>query len=119
MSLLINLLGLLLIALIIWWFWLWRPKSAARASQGLIEIRVDQGVYTPARVEIPVGRPTRLRFLRLDPSPCAEWVLIDGLGLSAELPLNQPRDLVVKPDKAGRYGFSCQMRMYQGELIAR
>lgn len=119
MSLLINLTGLALIALIVWWFWLWRPKTLAHARQGVVEILVDQGVYTPARIEVPAGKPTRLRFVRKDPSPCAEQVLFDQLGLNLELPVNKPRELVVKPDQPGRYEFTCQMRMYRGELIAK
>ncbi len=119
MSLLINLAGVALIALIIWWFWLWQPKSLARVQQGVVEILVDQGVYSPARIEIPAGQATTLRFVRKDPSPCAEQVLIDQLGLSAELPMNKPRDVMVKPNQPGRYEFTCQMRMYRGELIAK
>ncbi len=115
----INLAGLALMALIVWWFWLWRPKQAARARQGVVDILVDQGVYTPARIEIPAGQATTLRFRRQDPSPCAEMVLIDDLKLSLELPLNKTRDLVVKPAKPGHYAFTCQMQMYRGELIAR
>ena len=119
MDLFVNLAGLALIALTVWWFWLWKPKAAAHAEQGVVEITVDQGVYTPARIEIPTGKPTTLRFLRKDPSPCAETVQIDGLGLNAELPVNKSRDLVVKPETPGSYEFTCQMRMYRGELIAR
>ena len=119
MPMLVNLLGLALIGLIVWWFWLWRPQAAAQAREGVVEITVADGVYAPARIEVPTGRPTILRFLRKDPSPCAEQVHISDLGLVLELPLNKTRDLVVKPDTPGRYEFTCQMRMYRGELIAR
>src|SRR5690606_28097330 len=108
MSLLINIAGVALIALIVWWFWLWRPKALAQVQRGVVEILVDQGVYSPARIEIPAGQPTTLRFVRKDPSPCAEQVLFDQLGLSTELPMNKPRDVVVKPNQPGRYEFSCQ-----------
>jgi len=119
MSSLINVAGVALIALIVWWFWLWRPKALAQVQQGVVEILVDQGVYSPARIEIPAGQTTTLRFVRKDPSPCAEQVLFDQLGLSTELPMNKPRDVVVKPNQPGRYEFTCQMRMYRGELIAK
>lgn len=119
MTVMINLAGLALIALIAWWFWLWKPKSAAHAQQGIVEVTVDDGIYTPARIEVSAGQPTILRFLRKDPSPCAEMVQFDELGLSAELPVNKKHDVVVKPAKPGRYEFTCQMRMYRGELIAR
>ncbi len=111
---LINLAGLILIGLIVWWFWRSRPPAT-----GATEILVENGVYTPARIETPVGKPVTLRFLRKDPSPCAERVLFDGLGVSAELPLGKPVTLTVTPDKPGEYEFTCQMRMYRGTLVAR
>jgi plastocyanin domain-containing protein len=116
---LINLAGLILIGLIVWWFWLSKPK--ARRSEGAqpIEIIVDNGVYTPARIEVPAGRPVTLRFLRNDPSPCAEKVLFDDLGVAADLAVGQPTEVTVTPDKPGEYAFTCQMRMYRGSLVAR
>lgn len=119
MSLLINLLGLGLMVLIVWWFWLWKPRSVAQAQQGVISIVVDQGVYDPAHIELNAGKTTLLRFIRKDPSPCAEMVLIDALGISVELPLDRPRDVAVTPVQPGHYAFTCQMQMYRGELIVK
>jgi plastocyanin domain-containing protein len=84
-----------------------------------IEIIVDNGVYTPARIEVPAGRPVTLCFLRKDPSPCAEKVLFDALGVSAELPLGKPVMMTVTPDKPGEYEFTCQMGMYRGKLVVK
>jgi len=40
----INLLGLMLIALIVWWFWLYKPnKTIVQGNEVLIEVR--DGVY--------------------------------------------------------------------------
>jgi len=86
---------------------------------GVVEVRVDQGVYTPARIEVPVGRPVSLRFLRLDPSPCAEEVIFHGLGLSATLPVGRTKDVTVTVPAPGEYEFTCQMQMYRGHLVAR
>ena len=135
MNLLVDGGGLLLIAGIAWWFWGSRRApvvvpvaghqaasaavpGAAQSGAGVVEILVADGVYTPAEIAVPVGRDTVLRFLRRDRSPCAEMVLIDGLGLSAQLPIDAPVDIRVHPEKAGRYEFTCQMRMYRGTLVA-
>lgn len=115
----INLAGLVLIGLIIWWFWLYRPKAARVAGSQPIEIVVADGVYTPARIEVPAGRPVTLRFLRKDPSPCAEKALFDSLGVSADLPVGKPLDVSVTPPQPGEYEFTCQMRMYRGMLVAK
>ncbi len=112
----VNLLGVLLIAGIAWWFWMYRAPDAAVATQGIIEIVVENGVYVPARVEVPAGQPTTLRFLRKDASPCAGTVLFSDLNISEDLPVNKSRDIVVNPPTAGIYPFTCQMQMYRGEL---
>ncbi len=118
MTLLVNLAGLALTVLIVWWFWMTKPQ-AQRMQSGVVEIVVAEGVYTPARIEVSAGRPVTLRFLRKDPSPCAEKVLLDDLGLSAELPLNERRDLTFTPKIPGEYEFTCEMRMYRGSLVVR
>lgn len=115
----INLGGLALIGLIVWWFWLSRPRARHVSGAGPIEIIVDNGVYTPARIEVPAGQPVMLRFVRKDASPCAEKVLFDDLDINADLPLGKPKDVTVTPPRPGEYEFTCQMRMYRGTLVVR
>lgn len=116
---LINIAGIGAIALVVWWFWLSRPKAVTAASAAPIEVQVENGVYTPAAILVPAGKPVTLRFLRKDPSPCAEQVRFDELGVSAELPVGKPLDVTVTPPVPGEYEFTCQMRMYRGILTAR
>jgi plastocyanin domain-containing protein len=115
----VDLAGLGLIGLIIWWFWLYRPQALRAAGSQPIEIIVADGVYTPARIEVPAGKPVTLRFLRQDSNPCAEKALFDDLGVSADLPIGKPLDVVVTPPRPGEYEFTCQMRMYRGVLVAK
>jgi len=117
-GLLVNIAGMLVIGLIVWWFWLSKPKTQ-RAASGVIDIIVDGGVYTPARIEVVAGQPVTLRFLRKDPSPCAEKVLFDDLGIAADLPIGQPVELTLTPKEAGEYAFTCQMQMYRGAVVVR
>lgn len=114
----VNIAGLVLIGLIVWWFWLSKPKTQ-RAASGVIDVLVEGGVYTPARIEVAASQPVTLRFLRRDPSPCAEKVLFDDLGIAADLPIGQPVELTVTPKEPGEYAFTCQMQMYRGMLVAR
>ena len=115
----VNVIGLALIGLIVWWFWLYRPKAERAAGTQPIEITVEDGVYTPARIEVAAGKPVTLRFIRKDPSPCAEKALFDSLSVSADLPIGKPMDVIVTPPQPGEYEFTCQMRMYRGMLVAR
>lgn len=115
----VNVGGLVVIGLIVWWFWLSQPKARRAVGPSPIEIVVDDGVYTPARIEVSVGKPVTLRFIRKDPSPCAEKVLFDDFGITHDLPVGKPYDISLTPDKPGEYEFTCQMRMYRGNLIVR
>ena len=114
----VNIVGLVFIGLIVWWFWFSKPKTQ-RATSNTIDIVVDGGVYTPARIEVAAGQPVTLRFLRKDPSPCAEKVLFDELGIAADLPIGQPVELTLTPKEAGEYAFTCQMQMYRGTLVVK
>ncbi len=113
-----NLVGVAVIGFIVWWFWLSTPKAQTVAGGLPVDILVDAGVYTPARIEVAAGKPVTLRFLRKDPSPCAEQVRFDDLGISAELPIGKPYTVTLTP-AAGEHEFTCQMRMYRGMLVAR
>jgi plastocyanin domain-containing protein len=115
----INLAGLALIGFIVWWFWLYQPAAGIKADEGPVEIRVKDGVYQPARIEVPVGQEIQLKFIREDASPCAATVIFHGLDISEDLPLNQPKVLTLRITKPGEYKFTCQMQMYQGVLIAQ
>lgn len=112
----INLLGLLLIALIIWWFWLYKPGKA-RAADGIVTITVEDGVYQPARIRLPAGEAATLRFLRKDASPCAGTVVFTELEISEELPVGKTKEVRLPPQQPGNYAFTCQMQMYRGELV--
>ncbi len=117
MLMLIDLAGLLLIALIVWWFWLAKPRMV-QAVNDAIDIRVADGVYTPSRIQVPVGKPVRLRFLRQDATPCAQRVIIARLERMVELELNKPREVTLTFPESGEYEFACEMHMYVGRFIA-
>lgn len=112
----INLLGLLLIALIVWWFWIYKPKAVS-ADTNTMTIIVDNGIYEPSRIQLPVGQPITLRFLRKDASPCAATVVFSDFDISEDLPLNKVKDIKLPALESGAYAFTCQMQMYRGELI--
>ena len=117
MMLWVNIAGVLLIALIVWWFWMYKGSAGSASVSGPVTITVVDGVYQPSHIQLPANTETRLLFLRKDPSPCASVVVFDQLDLSQELPLNEPVEVALKPLPPGRYSFACQMHMYQGELI--
>jgi plastocyanin domain-containing protein len=114
----INAAGAFLILAIIWWFWLAKPR-AKKAEGNVIDIVVDDGVYTPSRIEVPVNQLVVLKFLRKDPSPCAEKVIFSRLDKSYDLPIDEPVEVYISLPEPGEYEFTCQMQMYRGQLLAR
>jgi len=113
--LIINIAGLLLIALIVWWFWLYKPKQAELSSNDLV-IVVENGTYTPSRIKFSANESIILQFLRKDASPCAEIVLIPELKVSETLPINKIKKIQLPAMTPGEYEFHCQMQMYRGKI---
>lgn len=112
---LLNIVGLLLIGFIVWWFWLSKPK-AKQAKHNKIRIIVKDGVYNPARIEVQAGQPISLKFVRQDTSGCSEYLLIDKLGIHEKLPIDIPHEVKLGKLNPGKYEFTCQMKMYIGNL---
>ncbi|WP_206485107.1 cupredoxin domain-containing protein [Thalassotalea sp. G2M2-11] len=111
----INLFGFLLIALIIWWFWLYKPKQTTVNNHELL-IEVQNGVYSPSVIQVPANQPVTLKFLRKDESPCAETLLLPALEISKQLSLNTVTQVTLPSLSPGEYQFHCQMQMYRGVL---
>lgn len=115
--LLVNLAGVFLIGIIIWWFWLYKSEITSTKIERIVEIKVKNGIYQPSQLQAQVNQPVILRFIREDASPCAEYVIFSSLNISKQLPLNIPTDIVLTVNKSGEYEFACQMGMYRGKLI--
>jgi plastocyanin domain-containing protein len=113
---LVNIAGVLAMAAIVGWFWLWpRQRTVATAGQ-VIDITVANGVYEPDSIAIRRGETATLNFHRADPSPCAEQVIFHGMDISASLPIGGMRAIRIVPRRTGTFRFTCQMQMYQGTL---
>ena len=119
MTVMVNLLGVVLIAFIVWWFWLSKRNKALIAVSNCVEIQVEHGSYSPSRILFPEGDAIQLKFIRSDPSLCAEKVIFPELGISQELALYTEVILEIPPLQAGEYLFTCQMGMYQGTLVCQ
>lgn len=113
---LVNLLGLVLIAFIVWWFWLYQQKPQVFDAEHQV-IKVNSGVYLPAKLMLKANQAVQLRFLREDEAACSQTLVIPDLGISVDLSLGK-ETLVDLPALAkGEYAFHCQMQMYRGQLL--
>lgn len=115
----VNIVGVVLLGFIVYWFWLYGHKKAVVSHDNQIQVVVDGGVYQPAQIEMQVGQPLTLNFLRRDETPCAATVVFADFNQSLDLPLGKIASITITADKPGEYLFSCQMGMYRGWLRAR
>ena len=117
---LVNIAGLGLIGLIVWYFWLSTSTGTAAAvtAGGIQETRVTvRGGYSPDTIRVEAGRAVRLVFNRQEADPCSERVVFDAFGISAELPTNTDVPVEFVPTEPGEYEFACQMGMLRGKVI--
>lgn len=115
--LLINILGTLLIAAIVWWFWLYKTKQV-HSNDNQVDIIVNDGVYQPSNIKVTAGKEVQLRFERQDAAQCAELVIFPQLDISRELKMGKDNTINLPELQPGEYDFHCQMQMYKGKLIA-
>lgn len=115
----VFLLSIVLAGLIIWWFFgKHQTETTASTQDGnvqKVEIIVDGG-YKPERVQLKVGVPAELTFIRKSTSGCFEEVLLPDFGKSAKLPVGKPYIIKIKPDKIGVFTYSCGMHMFFGKI---
>jgi plastocyanin domain-containing protein len=116
----VLIIGLLLAAFIIWFFWLKRARGvrAAETSGGYQEAMIlVKGGYTPDTVIVRRGKPVRLNFRREETASCSDKVVFEHFGKSAELPTGQLVAVELMPKEAGEFAFACPMGMFRGRLI--
>lgn len=116
---LVTILGLALIGLIVWFFWLKQAKRTAATAVGSRQeaLIVVKGGYTPDTIVVERGRPVRLNFRREETATCSEMVLFPDFDKSAKLPTGETVAIDFLPEKPGEYEFACQMGMFKGRLI--
>ena len=118
-QILVNLTGLALIVLIVWYFWLYRREGIQVTEVGGVQdvqVRVKGG-YDPDVIVVKQGKPVRLHFNRQESALCSEMVIFDKIGQSAKLPEGETVTIEFTPQAAGEIPFQCQMGMLRGKLI--
>lgn len=115
-KILVGFFGLIGIIFTYWFFLGKKEKEIVVKNE--IDITVSGG-YSPEVISIPVGKPTRINFLRTDPTDCLSEVVLSDFRVKKELPLNKKVTIEITPQKLGEYVFTCGMNMYHGKIIVR
>lgn len=115
-EIIVTIAGILAIAFT-YWFFLMKQEKAREVSES-VDIVVEGG-YNPEVISINKGRPTKLNFIRKDPSDCLEEVVLPDFKIRRRLPLNQKVTIEINPQEVGEYGYSCGMNMFHGKIVVR
>ena len=112
--------GVLLIALVIWYFF-FSERERERAevgAAGVQRVRITvKGGYTPDVVVVKKGIPVELLFYRDEVSSCTEQVIFGDFRISRMLPAFRETPVSFTPDREGEFTFNCGMNMVRGKLI--
>lgn len=100
-----------------YWFFL-KKKEKEVVIKDEVDITVNGG-YSPEVISIPVGKTTKINFLRTDPTECLSEVVLTDFKIKKELPLNQKMSIEITPQKTGEFVYSCSMNMYHGKIIVK
>ena len=87
-----------------------------------VDVTVTDAGYSPARVEIPRGKPVALVFTRNSETTCAvdvHAVLPDGTKIDRRLPLGEPVVIPLEIDQPAEIPFHCGMEMQRGTIVVR
>ncbi len=112
--------GLLLIGVVVWFFWLKRAKGvrAAETMGGYQEAMIlVKGGYTPDTIVVRHGKPVRINFRREETASCSDKVVFADFQKTADLPTGQVVAVEFLPKEPGEFVFSCPMGMFRGRLV--
>jgi plastocyanin domain-containing protein len=120
-QIIVNGLGLSLIALIVWYFWLYRKEGIQVAEVGGVqEVKINvKGGYDPDVIVVKQGKPVRLHFNRQESAMCSEMVIFDKIDQSAKLPEGETVTIEFTPQQKGEIPFQCQMGMLRGKVVVQ
>lgn len=123
-QIIVTIIGMLGIVFVYWFFLMKKAKEVVVAdsadSTGSLQVDITvNGGYSPEVIAIPKGKTTKINFIRKDPSPCLEEVVLSDFKIRKHLPLNQKVTIELTPQQTGEFNFACGMNMYHGKIIVK
>ena len=111
--------GIVLGALILWYFFGPRQGVSAQiADGGIQEVKVVvKGGYSPDVIVVKQGAPVKLDFYRDETASCSEEIVFGDFGIARHLPAFQTTTIEFTPETAGEFTFTCGMNMMRGKLV--
>lgn len=122
MRIVVLVVGIVLIAFILWWFFgkhQEKVETAQKSDQGQNAEIVVKGGYSPATVVLKKGVPAKLAFNMQDGTACLSHVVFNQLGINRDLTKQKLTTIDIPTEKAGEYDFACGMNMFHGKVIVK
>ena len=96
-----------------------RPPAAPQVEDvQTARVTVGDQSFEPERLSLKAGVPARVTFVRTSDKTCATEVVFPLLKIKRALPLNQPVDIELTPQK-GELAFACGMNMLRGTVVVQ
>ena len=116
---LVDVIGLVAISAVVWYFWLSRSRGVVAAVAGGAQsaLVVVKGGYTPDTIVVERGRPVRLVFRREESALCSERVVLSAFERSAVLPEGEEVTVEFVPQERGEFPFTCHMGILHGRIV--
>lgn len=115
-------IGIILIAFIIWWFF---GKHQEKAGESTVQNNqqtatiVVKGGYSPSTVVLKKGVPAKINFEMQDSTACLSHVVFEQLGVNEDLTKQKVTTVNIPTDQATTYNFACGMDMFHGKVIVK
>src|SRR5690606_38991438 len=99
------------------------PSSASSvaapstAASGRVAVAVNDERFSPSPVSVAAGQSVELEFTRTTEESCATSVAFPELGITKELPLNEPVRVPVPADEDRTLAFQCGVGEHRGAVV--
>lgn len=91
-------------------------SAVQKAGYQEATIYVGQYGYEQEEVKLKAGVPTKLRFQKNYPGGCLAYLIMKDFNIQQVLKQGETT-VEFKPDKPGKYTFTCGMGMYSGTIV--
>jgi thiol-disulfide isomerase/thioredoxin len=91
--------------------------SRKRSQEQGRTIIINSEGYQPSAIKLWRGVLARLTFIRKSSESCGTEVVIPDYRINRTLPLNVPVLVEFKPNRSGRFKFTCGMDMFRGSIL--
>ena len=82
-----------------------------------IDIQLTEKGFEPSEVAVKAGQPVTLVVTRRTDNTCAKEIVVAGMNLRRDLPLNQAVEVTFTPDRSGEISYACAMNMITGKVV--